>query len=219
MTIHRDNPNLSGLRSPAHGKDDVRALDGMTPFQELCNAATMCAPLVICFLRWLFPPAPDFWTFGSSLISCGIFVHLPFSINYHLCLAKRTLPHAIDNTPRRLDQTFIHVACCFMTFALSDSTLYALACTAVNLYFISRLWAKRDAGLVERMVNIGVGVAQYIMGCLLRGDYWNFFFIGLYFLLAGGAMFWNFQGWGHSVFHILLGGMAYHALDSTSRMS
>ena len=61
-------------------------------------------------------------------------------MNYHLQLAGRRLKDAIDSTPRRLDQTFIHVCWIVSSWALTDVMLYAIVCFLLNLDFIRRLW-------------------------------------------------------------------------------
>eukprot|EP00930_Biecheleria_cincta_P101920 TRINITY_DN93568_c0_g1_i1.p1 TRINITY_DN93568_c0_g1~~TRINITY_DN93568_c0_g1_i1.p1 ORF type:complete len:231 (+),score=16.99 TRINITY_DN93568_c0_g1_i1:23-694(+) len=193
---------------------DKRALAGMTPEQEVCNAATMFSPSVVAFLLWMFPPTVYFWDWRSGLVTLAIVLHLPFSVYYHAALARRALDDAIDNSPRRLDQTFVHVASILISWAVSSSPSYATFCSMINIYFISRLWVENEAGKLERMLNVGLGTLFYGLGGLFRGDYYNFV-CGLSYFLGGAAvMFAHLGGWGHSIMHLCLGGLMYHVMIS-----
>ncbi|CAE7763671.1 unnamed protein product, partial [Symbiodinium microadriaticum] len=100
---------------------DCRALDGMTPLQEYCNAASMLAPTCVCLSFFLWPPYPGFFSWRHGLMTGAVLLHLPFSCAYHLLLATRSLRHSTDCMARRLDQTFIHVTCLATGCALSAS--------------------------------------------------------------------------------------------------
>eukprot|EP00913_Durusdinium_trenchii_P033835 g31673.t1 len=168
------NKDLKIINSLSRGdlkelKEDVdsRALDGMTPFQEYCNALSMLIPGFVCAYLYHHPEELR-WTWRMSLMSFAVLIHLPFSFRYHCLLAQRKLKDAVDNTARRLDQSFIHVTCMATFVALSNNEVYVCCAVILNLYFIARLWAP-DASLLERMGNIGCGVVLYGLPPLCRG--------------------------------------------------
>ncbi|CAJ1377169.1 unnamed protein product [Effrenium voratum] len=191
---------------------NCRALDGMTPFQEYCNALSMVVPGALCLYLCLWPSSGLWWTWRMSIIAAAVLLHLPFSMAFHLLLAQRKLQHSSNNTARRLDQTFIHVTCMASAAALSTSEVYCSLCILLNMYFISRLWAFRDAGVTERMANIGMAVLLYWVPPLLRGDFQNTACGVGYFVLGALCMHFRLGGWGHSLLHILSGGLCYHIL-------
>ena len=198
---------------------DPRALDGMTPVQEYCNAISMPIPGLVCLYLYNYQPHENWWNWRMSWMTISLILHLPFSCSYHLLLAKRMLKDAVDNSARRLDQSFIHLTCLITAIALSEDDVYAAVCVILNMYFISRLWAKNDAGLMERMGNIGLGVLLYALPPLLRGDYVNVVCGGFWFLLGAVMMYLRFGGWGHCLLHVLSGGLCYHAMLATTVIS
>lgn len=195
-------------------KEDSRALAGMTPEQEICNAVTMGLPTFAGLLLWISPPSVHFWGWRAGIVFLGMVLHLPFSVYYHAALSQRALRDAVDNVPRRLDQSFVHFASILISWAASDSPWYAMLCTLANMYFISRLWVEKGADKVERMLNVGIGTLLYGLGGLFRGDYYNFVCGALCFLAGAAAMFAHLGGWGHSIMHVCLAGLIYHVLMS-----
>merc|ERR1712217_673650 len=98
------------------------------------------------------------------------------------------------------------------------SFAYSHICAAINLYFIHRLWAARQPGEIEPMVNIGLGNLLYALGGLARGDVWDFCCGTLYFFAGAIFMVARVGGWGHSLMHICLGGQAHHILNSACNL-
>eukprot|EP00928_Gymnodinium_smaydae_P053547 TRINITY_DN37516_c0_g1_i1.p1 TRINITY_DN37516_c0_g1~~TRINITY_DN37516_c0_g1_i1.p1 ORF type:complete len:240 (+),score=22.18 TRINITY_DN37516_c0_g1_i1:69-788(+) len=196
---------------------DLRSLDGMSPAQEICNAISMLAPSIVCLVCWFYRPED----FTRSIRTAGIFlavvIHLPFSVAYYILLARRKLHDAIDNTPRKLDQTSIHVAWIITTWSLTINAVYSTLCTLLNFYFIFRLWC-RCPGALERMANISVGALGFCITLLLRGDSWNFLWASLSFSVGGCATLLRLGGWGRSITHLSMGGLVYHCILSASKM-
>eukprot|EP00439_Symbiodinium_sp_Y106_P022142 s1108_g2.t1 len=159
---------------------------------EYCNAASMLAPTFVCVSFFLWPPYPGFFSWRHGLMTGAVLLHLPFSCAYHLLLATRSLRHSTDCTARRLDQTFIHVTCLATGCALSASEVFTAFCVMLNLYFIGRLWAPKDAGVSERMANIGLGSGAF------------------FFAVGAILMYKRVGGWGHSLMHIFSAGLSYH---------
>jgi len=187
--------------------DDCRALDGMTPVQEVWNAITMLGPAALLAYYWFDPPTDAFWNKYTKACAFGIYVHLPFSLAYHLLLAGRYLSDAVDNAARKLDQSFIHVTCIFVAYGLSGSVLYTLGMMVLNARCIMQLWAPgASEKLSERMNNIRVCATLYLLPMVYRGEYWDFCCAFFWLGLAGQCAASNhiFAGWGHSLFHALL---------------
>lgn len=180
----------------------------------------MACPSVVALWFWLSPPSLDYWGWRPLLMTFAIVLHFPFSCAYHLLLAQRALHDAIDNIPRRLDQSFVHVACVLIVNATSSNLTYAGAASLVNLYFLCRLWPLGGgAGWVERMVNIGVGTLSYGLPGLFLQEY-RLFLVGVaYFLAGAAAMFLRLGGWGHGILHICLGGLFYEVFMFVDRLS
>jgi hypothetical protein len=195
---------------------DPRALDDMSPMQEICNALSMLAPLLAACCLWCSPPWPDFWNWRTAIVVLAITVHLPFSFSYHILLSQRMLHDAICNVPRKLDQSCIHLACALCAWALSTSTTYTSACTLMNVYFMYRLWAANGAGTMERMVNIGLATLAYGLPGLYRQDYFNFCCGVACFCVGASAMVARLGGWGHCIMHLALGGMMHYVLMSAA---
>mmetsp|Transcript_123725 Transcript_123725/g.240716 ORF Transcript_123725/g.240716 Transcript_123725/m.240716 type:complete len:222 (+) Transcript_123725:56-721(+) len=196
---------------------DPCALDGMNPLQEFSNALTMCVSFGVC--AWCWVCWPELRGTRTAAMSLALLIHLPFSCSYHLLLAQRELKDAIDCTPRRLDHTFIFLTSMVFTGALTSSILYTLVGFLLNAYFISRIWAKPEAGVIERMVNVGLAVFLCPgLNALARGDYRNLICGCLWFITGAAAMVQRLGGWGHSIMHVCLGGLTYHCLVSASEL-
>jgi len=148
----------------------------------------------------------------------GAAAHLPFSVWYHACLSRRALEDAIENWPRRLDQSFIHLMCVAQSWALSTSAAFAWFCTLANAYFAFRL-CFQCPGALERMVNIGIGVFLFGLAGLARGDVEEFLKAACWFTVGISAMVCRLGGWGHSIMHFCLGGLSYYILVSASKIA
>merc|ERR1719329_416247 len=93
---------------------------------------------------------------------------------------------------------------------------YALLCAAINVYFISRIWAVEEAGTIERMVNVGVATLLYGLPGLYRGEVEGFLYGVFFFILGAIAMYLRLRGWGHSIMHLCLGGLTHQVVVSVS---
>jgi len=204
----------------ARREKDPRALDGMSPRQEKINAISMSAPSLVVSIFFFFPPNDSYWsnTWRMSILTVPVLLHLPVSMSYHFQLAWRVLKHSVDCNPRRLDQTFVHLASIGTSIGLSTDITWSAVCCLFNIYFIRRLWTKKEAQVLERMVNIGIAVLLYGIPVLARGDIWHFVGGASFFLSGAVAMLLRFGGWGHTVMHIMLGGIYYNVMRAAEVM-
>jgi len=193
--------------------DPCRILDGMSSKQEVCNAISMLAPSLVVGLFALRPPSKLYWrSWRTVLHAMTTGLSASFSISYHVQLAMRTLENAVDCAPRRLDQTMIHVHCAGLACSLSTDIRWSVGACLLNAYFIKRLHSAKEAGVIERLVNIGLAALVYGISVLLRGEVRTF---------ARGLTSWigsivlmllRFGGWGHSMMHVAIGGHTYFIL-------
>eukprot|EP00441_Pelagodinium_beii_P011171 CAMPEP_0197688330 /NCGR_PEP_ID=MMETSP1338-20131121/105265_1 /TAXON_ID=43686 ORGANISM="Pelagodinium beii, Strain RCC1491" /NCGR_SAMPLE_ID=MMETSP1338 /ASSEMBLY_ACC=CAM_ASM_000754 /LENGTH=145 /DNA_ID=CAMNT_0043270523 /DNA_START=285 /DNA_END=722 /DNA_ORIENTATION=- len=140
-------------------------------------------------------------------------------MSYHFQLSWRLLEDAVDCVPRKLDQTFIHLSCIGTSIGMTTDIIWSAVCCLLNIYFISRLWAKKEAQMLERMINIGVGVLMYGIPVLARGDVWHFVGGALFFATCPVVMVLRLGGWGHSVMHLMLGGITYNVMRAHAAMT
>jgi len=189
--------------------EDPRVLEGMSPRQEVWNALSMLVPSLVVLLLWVYPPTSSYRGPRTALILLGTAFHMPMSFLYHSLLAMRALPDAVDNVPRKLDQTFIHLTCVMTLWALSTSYVYIALGTALNVFFAARLWSPTST-LAERMINIGAGVWLYSWPVLLRGFHVEYAVGAAWLFTGAGAMVLRCGGWGHGIMHVCTGGLAYH---------
>ena len=197
------------------------ALIYMTHTQELLNALSMFVPPALFLYYYLHPPVPCFWNQYTIVMVAFTLLHLPFSFFYHLFCYLDVYPDRIDSRGRKLDQTFIHVASCSFSYALSGDGLYCCGTAVAHGWFVSKLWfsGPHDRPF-ERRMNILVGIAMYVLPMCQRQDYEN--------LIAGLAIFtccsllglFNKQlgGNGHSLSHVLLGGFLHFLMLSAAKV-
>ena len=113
----------------------------MTYAQELANALSMLVPTTILAWHYFVGNAAEcFWHEHTTAFAAGTLLHLPFSFSYHLVCALDWVEDRVDCVFRRLDQTFIHVACAIFSFALSGEVLYFLGNCVLQAWYIAKLW-------------------------------------------------------------------------------
>lgn len=184
----------------------------MTIPQEIANSLSMLGPMVVSFRCWtVWPDAPV----TVALVALGQLLHLPFSMMYHIQMARKiTGMDPVDNIYRVLDQMFILVASAIFTFATTGCIWYgALASLLAILY---AKWLLEDLGDVQagrpqkphkggppgRRKNILVMLIFQLFPICLRGDWLSF--LGCILSFGAGVLVfvkYPFGGWSHSIFH------------------
>mmetsp|Transcript_127764 Transcript_127764/g.255172 ORF Transcript_127764/g.255172 Transcript_127764/m.255172 type:complete len:193 (+) Transcript_127764:200-778(+) len=191
----------------------------MSPLQEMFNVVTMVVPSLVSCIVWLLPPGTDFRNLHTGTILLAMGMHLPFSFIYHVLLAMRALRDAVDNLPRKLDQTIIHVVCILAAFALTNTIWYGVLCWATNSFFIFRLFRKDEArNATGRMLNVGCGVGLYCLTMFIRGDFINAICGWVYFCAGGSLFYLKLGGWGYSLSHVCFAGLAWHVMYSAGAL-
>lgn len=178
----------------------------MTPAQEMCNAVSMVIPAAILMARGLH-------SVPMACLQIGTLVHLPSSFLYHLNASRRCYTDRIDNRMRRIDQTMQHVAGTLFSFAISRSAGYTLLICLPNLAWIYYIWHPSTSNDRKRWKGVACSVFLYTIPMIFRRDYKNF--LGcLFSLCSAGACFLCVDGWGHALFHAMMGPFAYFLSSS-----
>lgn len=188
---------------------------------ELMNALSTLAPfLVMSYHYFVANPGEPFWHRCTLAMYIGTIMHMPFSFFYHLLCAFNYFTDKINCVGRKLDQTFIHVNCVFLSFGISGSALYCAGSAVINAWYIVRLWlpGPHDNSF-ERRSNVTIATAYYTLPILMRGDF-SCFFKAYVASFGVGALAFVFNrhlyGLGHTVFHFLVGRVAHIILVSAS---
>lgn len=195
----------------------------MTVRQEVANALTMLVPTAWVLTSWRLGGYT--LTSSSCLLVLSVALHMPFSVYYHLRVAlshagKWPLPCTIDNTPRRLDQTGIHLAHATAAVALSGGQIaFALAALAFNAAAVAQQW-RREVAPLRNQRNIGLSVLLCVLPMIWRGD-WADLSAAVAWGLPGVLLFsfYPFGGYSHAIFHVLMGGYSQALVMSTQRLA
>lgn len=102
----------------------------------------------------------------------------------------------IENPWRRLDMTFIHLACIGYSFALSKSPGYAALSCVVNAAAAAQLWERKRNNRRRNNRNIMIGVITYLLPMAWRFDLTNL--LGALVSLAAASLvfiIYPFGGW------------------------
>lgn len=174
----------------------------------------LCPMLAGVTFLWIHPDSHlSVW-----LCALGSWIHMPFSMMYHIQMARwQERMHPVDNPWRVFDQTFIHVAAAMWTFGLSGYIWYGDIVSALCALYIYWLWIDyfdvsngRPAypgkgGAPGRRHSILMMVFVYLLPPFLRGDYINAACaLGFFILSAAVFVTYPFGGYSHSIFHVLL---------------
>ncbi|EKX32403.1 hypothetical protein GUITHDRAFT_148645 [Guillardia theta CCMP2712] len=190
-----------GLSSSSHASE----VYAMSPIQEAMNGISMVVPTVVLGL--------DAWTTGDwhvTVLLLGSCMHLPVSFTYHLSVACGRYRDRLDNDMRRLDQSMQHVVGTLYCFALSGSLWYMIANAVFNGVSVVKLWDARTSNDGRRWVRVMVSMLLYTGPVIWRGDYWNYGVVVASMALCGVCFVPRvncgvFSGWGHTMFHVILG--------------
>jgi hypothetical protein len=189
----------------------------MTPIQETMNAVSMMTPCLI-----LSQNSSE--NIGKQLLLLGTLAHLPISVIYHTGAALKLYEDRIDNDMRRIDQSMQHIISTLFSFALSKSISYTIMNGIVNIFFITKIWAVKTSNDGKRWVPVGFSMFAYTLPILLRCEIKNYAIATISICIGGAAAFIptiNFRllyGWGHTIFHFMLGIFAYALSESASKL-
>lgn len=191
----------------------------MTPKQEVANALSMVVPAAWVLASWRMGGYMLTWC--SCLIVSSTICHAPISVYYHLRVAlsgvgRWPLGCAIDNTPRRLDQTGIHLVSSVVAYALSGgSVAYSMAAAAFNAFAIRLQWLPEVQPLRNQR-NVAISTALYMLPMIWRRD-WTNLAKALTWGLPAAYSFakYPFGGYSHAIFHVLTGGVMQALVAST----
>ena len=167
---------------------------------EIANALSMILPAVAMIL---YAPKNVFGYASIAGSTCNAVV----SCAYHLtCHAKLNIDN-VNCAARKLDQTFIHIACVFYAYGGSKSMHYTALNGAVNTQFIRMLWqtGPHDTAKLRR-VRVFMATLLYVAPILFR-DVRVGLRIVCIFLASSAAFLFNPQlhCMGHTMFHVGLG--------------
>ena len=143
----------------------------MTGAQEVANALSMVVPTLVVAAHY-YSRGHDgcFWHEHTLALALGTLCHLPFSFGYHMLCAANAFEDRIDCAARRLDQTFIHVACVAYSYGTSGIGLYAAGSGIVNAWYIAKLWMQGPHdNAFERRTNVLVGTLLYTVPMVRYG--------------------------------------------------
>lgn len=151
--------------------------------QEFCNALSMFIPTLVIIFYGVYDPGPmdgkPFWNVFSRAFAFGTFIHLPFSIAYHLLCAYDFFEDRVNCVPRKLDQTLIHVVCFIYSYALSGIALYGCGCGVINLWCV---WGG-EGGIKETISRATVPPSQRTENKRLGSTRTYFFSDSLFFFM------------------------------------
>mmetsp|Transcript_3243 Transcript_3243/g.4250 ORF Transcript_3243/g.4250 Transcript_3243/m.4250 type:complete len:189 (+) Transcript_3243:427-993(+) len=141
------------------------------------------------------------------------FVHMPFSMMHHTNLGLGDPNEGqvgMGLVFRRLDYSFIHVACIMLSYGLSRSELFGFFALLVNGWFIYKIWSYdvKKRGPQDPDVNgVVITVALYIFSMLIRGSFCDFILGALMMASAFVVFKFNLLGpkYSHPAMHVLLG--------------
>ena len=168
--------------------------------REVSNGLTMILPVVAMIRgspRNIFGYTSVLGTTCNAMASCA----------YHLSCAAKLNADPVNCVARKLDQTFIHVACIFHSYGASKSIHYAALNGAINTRFIRLLWKSGTHDTPKaRRFRVFLAFVLYVTPIILR-DVKSGMHIVCILLLSSGAFIFDklLGGMGHSMFHVGLG--------------
>mmetsp|Transcript_73593 Transcript_73593/g.204510 ORF Transcript_73593/g.204510 Transcript_73593/m.204510 type:complete len:321 (-) Transcript_73593:96-1058(-) len=187
----------------------------MEPNEEYANALSMLAPLLACACYVLLHPQASI---NVWICVVGQFLHMPFSMMYHVQMARlQKQVHPVDNPWRVLDQTFILLVAAMWAVALAGVLWYGLVVACLSLLYIYWLWKDLSdvrngrpadpskGGAPGRRHSLLMMVLIYLVPPLLHGD-WVDTLVAYCFFAASASIFvtYPFGGYSHAVFHLVL---------------
>merc|ERR1719416_206953 len=148
-------------------------------------------------------------------------IHSVFSCAFHLqsALGGPSFDQR-QSYLRTIDQCLIHMTSCVAAWAVSRGHLLHTSINVLaNSACVGALVRRRLAGLPGRRQD-----GMHIVQCVLlytsfiawRGDWWFYFMVVSSY--GASAVFWlkndALHGWGHGVFHVLLGNVCYWVMKT-----
>jgi len=139
-------------------------------------------------------------------VAFAIVSHAPFSFLYHWRYAH-TLPAGAPRTThwsRRMDQSMIHVASAFLSYATSGSWDFFLANVLFNAECIYRQF-KHKVRPRRNKIRILISVVSFTIPMIQRGDLETFVtFWAIIFVSGWLFVQYPLGGWSHSAFHLVV---------------
>lgn len=177
---------------------------------EFMSAITMVSPSLVSLAFALQRTGP--WDMYAWFTFLNTFVHMPFSMMHHFNLGFGDPNEGQVGWGlvfRRLDYSFIHVACVMLSYGLSRSEVFGAIALLVNGYYIFKIWTYDMAnGPQDPNVNgVVVTVAMYIFSIAYYGRFCDFI-LGAVMMASAFIVFkFNLLGekYSHPAMHVLLG--------------
>ena len=132
---------------------------------EVLCALTICLPSLVS-LRYLY--LYDDFDIYSYFVCIQSLIHAPFSIMFHISKSYGNSCYTGNGLIlRRLDYTFIHIACILLSFGLSRSLYYGISGLWVNILFIHKIWTIRSVKQKPPIPAISFCILHYLVGILI----------------------------------------------------
>lgn len=180
----------------------IQSMHTMTSNQEVLNAVTMVIPTTVIIYDVITKIVEP----HTYLLLFGVLMHLPISVFYHLSIAYGKYEHKIDNTLRRLDQSMQHVNIVIFSYIFSKSVKFTLPNMIVNMYYIYALWHPKTSNDGKRWIPIAICSNISLLPILWSSrNAYNYLMAVVSFAVAGLSYVYHLHGYGHCIFHILLG--------------
>jgi len=165
---------------------------------EYLNAVTMIFP---SYLLWNVE-TPNVCSYTVRLAG---FIHMPFSMAYHIMCAHQLFKDPKNCIPQKWDQTFIHIGA--IVYGMGTEYFpFIMLNTIWNEYCIYYIWTKQAISF-RRRAHIYLSILLFSLPVLWNG-YIQIFFNIMWYMTIGSLMFvkndW-FYGYGHALFHMCIG--------------
>jgi hypothetical protein len=138
-------------------------------------------------------------------VAIGICLHAPWSFLYHWTYAhSMSATQRSKHWSRRMDQSMIHVASAFLSYASSGSLNFFFANVLYNMDCVRRQF-RPTVRPKRNQMRILFSIVAYTLPLVKRGEYSSFVHLWILFAISG----WFFVqypvgGWSHAVFHIVI---------------
>ena len=171
---------------------------------EVLCALTMFFPSYLSFVVLTKMSTETQITVFDELIILQCFMHLPFSVAFHVSRAYGDPCHfGRGLILRKLDYTFIFISSILLSFGLSNSLIYGSFATCINVFFCFKVWRKSFCVYNPPVNEVAIAVLIYIVGLLLNNriaDFCSSVLIGISSYLCT-----FFDTLGFAMMHIMCG--------------
>jgi hypothetical protein len=183
--------------------------------EEWSNAISMIVPSLVAL--W-FIRQPEHNSELLPRIQCaGTLLHFPFSFLWHASSAI-SRPQAIL---KRLDISFIHMSGVIISLSVSGSLLWTSVNLAWTFYSTFMLWTQTDGEMegnqkAARSQRIIITVVLYTLPVLYNGLTLVYMASLSSFIISGTFYQVYPHGFGHTLFHVLMGIFQYFMINAAS---